>query len=488
MATNFWSNFAKFFGHDGVEFQDGTRVIKIFVDPTVVAVEATQSSLALYNGFLYAKSDNGLSTNWAPQCPLQLLTDHINDPNGAHAALAISSVASGGMTATDVQSAINELDARVTANNTGLGTHVADTTIHFTEGSIDHTNIQNIGTNTHDQIDTHIGDATIHFTEGSIDHTNIQNVGTRTHDQIDTAIDTVVLDLGDHVAATSAVHGVTGDVVGTTDAQDLSSKAIIDPTRADVFKETKANLETYAATATDGQWVFATDEQIMYQIIDNKLSFSGANFVEKSIEIQARGNAGESIPNSSTDIAFIGTVDEEGAWDGTKFTVPLDAGGIYSVSGRCLFTSAGARSINAYINGVLDKQISDGVSQTGPHFSGRIKLSPGDELSFRIFGPSGTLNNSSTGHTLFITKEVENQKGVVFEGNSFAYVRQLIKENEASLEFELELDGVKVNGVDLITWNRDEKITEFKVFIRPLQGVNALHQKMGAMLESMKTN
>ena len=74
----------------------------------------------------------------------------------------------------------------------------------------------------------------------------------------------------------------------------------------------------------------------------------------------------------------------------------------------------------------------------------------------------------------------------VFEGNSFSYVRELIKDNEAALEFELELDEIKVNGVDLITWNRDEKITEFKVFIRPLQGVNALHQKMGAMLESMK--
>ena len=74
----------------------------------------------------------------------------------------------------------------------------------------------------------------------------------------------------------------------------------------------------------------------------------------------------------------------------------------------------------------------------------------------------------------------------VFEGNSFAYVRQLIKENEALLEFELELDGVKVNGVDLITWNSSKKLTEFKVFIRPLQGLNALHQKMGAMLESMK--
>ena len=85
-----------------------------------------------------------------------------------------------------------------------------------------------------------------------------------------------------------------------------------------------------------------------------------------------------------------------------------------------------------------------------------------------------------------ITKIYLSAAAEVFEGNSFSYVRQLIKENEALLEFELELDGVKVNGVDLITWNSSKKITEFKVFIRPLQGLNALHQKMGAMLESMK--
>ena len=85
-----------------------------------------------------------------------------------------------------------------------------------------------------------------------------------------------------------------------------------------------------------------------------------------------------------------------------------------------------------------------------------------------------------------ITKIYLSAAAEVFEGNSFSYVRQLLKENEALLEFELELDGVKVNGVDLITWNSSKKITEFKVFIRPLQGLNALHQKMGAMLESMK--
>ncbi len=85
-----------------------------------------------------------------------------------------------------------------------------------------------------------------------------------------------------------------------------------------------------------------------------------------------------------------------------------------------------------------------------------------------------------------VTKIYLSAAAEVFEGNSFSYVRELIKDNEAALEFKLELNEIKVNGVDLITWNHEKKITEFKVFIRPLQAVNALHQKMGAMLESAK--
>lgn len=75
-----------------------------------------------------------------------------------------------------------QLDLAVTA----LTNHVADATIHFTEGNIDHTAIQNIGVNTHAQIDTHIADATLHFTVGSISHTAITNIGVNTHAQIDT--------------------------------------------------------------------------------------------------------------------------------------------------------------------------------------------------------------------------------------------------------------------------------------------------------------
>ena len=73
----------------------------------------------------------------------------------------------------------------------------------------------------------------------------------------------------------------------------------------------------------------------------------------------------------------------------------------------------------------------------------------------------------------------------VFEGNSFSYTKELVEGNNASLEFQLVIDGTEINGVDLITWNESQKITEFKVFVIPLQGVNALHKKMGEMLEKI---
>lgn len=59
-------------------------------------------------------------------------------------------------------------------NDGELTTHVADGTIHFTEASIDHTAILNIGTNSHAAIDTHIADATIHFTQAAISITASQ--------------------------------------------------------------------------------------------------------------------------------------------------------------------------------------------------------------------------------------------------------------------------------------------------------------------------
>ncbi|MEM9464102.1 MAG: nuclear transport factor 2 family protein [Actinomycetota bacterium] len=50
----------------------------------------------------------------------------------------------------------------------------------------------------------------------------------------------------------------------------------------------------------------------------------------------------------------------------------------------------------------------------------------------------------------------------VLFNDSFRYVRQMIGERDAALEFELELDDVHINGVDLITWNQENQITSFK--------------------------
>jgi len=64
-------------------------------------------------------------------------------------------------------------------------THQNDKGIHFTEQSIDHRNIQGVGSKSHDEIDGHIGESSIHFKQDDIHHKNIQGVGAHTHADID---------------------------------------------------------------------------------------------------------------------------------------------------------------------------------------------------------------------------------------------------------------------------------------------------------------
>ena len=73
----------------------------------------------------------------------------------------------------------------------------------------------------------------------------------------------------------------------------------------------------------------------------------------------------------------------------------------------------------------------------------------------------------------------------VIANPSFHYVREVAEGNDAVLEFETEIDGVHVNGVDLITWNEQGLITDFKVMIRPLKAVNVVQQRMAELLERL---
>lgn len=71
-------------------------------------------------------------------------------------------------------------------------------------------------------------------------------------------------------------------------------------------------------------------------------------------------------------------------------------------------------------------------------------------------------------------------------GSKFHYVRETMSGDTAVLEFETEMDGKYVNGVDIITCDAAGKIVEFKVMIRPLQAINAVHEAMRTVLERMR--
>ena len=77
---------------------------------------------------------------------------------------------------------------------------------------------------------------------------------------------------------------------------------------------------------------------------------------------------------------------------------------------------------------------------------------------------------------------------LVFGNESFRYIREVVGESDAVLEFETEIDGIVVNGVDMIRWNDEGRITEFKVMVRPLKAINIIHQKMGEMLLTSPKN
>lgn len=73
----------------------------------------------------------------------------------------------------------------------------------------------------------------------------------------------------------------------------------------------------------------------------------------------------------------------------------------------------------------------------------------------------------------------------VLANDSFHYVREVNEGDHSILEFALELDGIAVNGVDMIQWNAEGKIIDFKVMIRPYKAIEVVRTRMAAMLEKL---
>jgi len=73
----------------------------------------------------------------------------------------------------------------------------------------------------------------------------------------------------------------------------------------------------------------------------------------------------------------------------------------------------------------------------------------------------------------------------VLNNEAFHYPNQWFGGRSAVLEFATEIDGIAVNGIDMITWDDTDRITHFKVMIRPLKAINLVHEKMRETLMAM---
>ncbi len=72
------------------------------------------------------------------------------------------------------------------------------------------------------------------------------------------------------------------------------------------------------------------------------------------------------------------------------------------------------------------------------------------------------------------------------EKSEFRFVREVVGDNDLVLEFVTKIDGITINGVDMIRFNDDGKIVDFKVMMRPLKAIQKIHGQMAKMLKVLK--
>ena len=139
---------------------------------------------------------------------------------------------------------------------------------------------------------------------------------------------------------------------------------------------------------------------------------------------------------------------------------------------------------------MIHENIKKWHDQTHGKFPGGLDALLADDIIFYspvVFTPQegkdlATLYLMAAGNTF---GGDDAKKGGDLAESSFKYTKEVLSGNQAILEFETTIEGKYINGVDIITFNDEGKISEFKVMIRPLQAVNMIHMQMQRMLEEL---
>lgn len=114
--------------------------------------------------------------------------------------------------------------------------------------------------------------------------------------------------------------------------------------------------------------------------------------------------------------------------------------------------------------------------------AGRSLEGLGDLLEDEVVFQSPAVHSPQVGKA--ITKKYLEAAFRVLNTDQFRYVGEWRAENSAVLEFETTIDGVQINGVDIIHWNADGRIVRFKVMLRPIKALQTVVPLMAAELQS----
>ena len=280
-------------------------------------------------------TDHGLLTGLAdddhPQYVLSATNNQLSSDVSNHIASASVHFTEASIDHTAIQNIGSNSHATIDTKITELDNHVASASVHFTEASIDHGSIAGLADDDHPQyvlsatnsqlssdVSNHIASASVHFTEASIDHTAISNIGSNSH----ATIDTKITELDNHVASAS-VHFTEasidhGSIAGLGD--DDHPQYVLSSTNNQLSSDVSNHIASASVHFTEASIDHTAIQNIgsnSHADIDTHIADSTIHFTKGSINVGDLANADETGKSNGDSLV----------WDGANWSPSAISGG-----------------------------------------------------------------------------------------------------------------------------------------------------------------